>query len=59
MHRVTKQIIFIAFFKLETSNKNWIIQNVSIYVSVKYHSNQSLFPWLSLYSLTISDLHSC
>jgi len=53
MQRITKQISFIAFFKLETSNKILIIQNESIYVCMKYHSNQSLFTHLSLPSLTV------
>jgi hypothetical protein len=43
---------FNAFFKLETSNKNYI-QNDSIYVYMKYHSNQSLFTQLSVHSLTV------
>jgi hypothetical protein len=37
----------IAFFEPENSNKNYIIQNESIYVHVKCHSNQSLFTQLS------------
>jgi hypothetical protein len=44
---------FIAFFKLETSNKNYIIQNESVYVCTKYHSNKYLFTQLSLHSFTV------
>jgi len=40
------ETIFIALFKLETSNKYCFIQNESIYVYMKYHSNQALFTQL-------------
>jgi len=53
MQMITKQIIFITFFKLEASTKNQIIQKGFIYVCMKYHSNQSLFTQLSLHSVTV------
>jgi len=43
MHCFIEQTILIAFFKLGTTNKNQFTYNGSIYVYLKYHSNQSLF----------------
>jgi hypothetical protein len=41
------------------SNKNYMIQNESVYVCMKYHSSQSLFTQLSLHSLkSYSDFHN-
>jgi hypothetical protein len=40
---VAKYSVFIAFFKLETRNKNSIIENELIYLYTKFHNNQSLY----------------
>jgi hypothetical protein len=53
MQSIIKQIIFIALFKLKTSNKNYIIQNESVYMYTKCHKNQSLFTQCSLHSLVV------
>jgi len=50
MQRIT-EIIFIAFFKLETSNKNYIIQNKPVIVYTECHNNQSLSTQLILHFL--------
>jgi hypothetical protein len=43
MHSTIKQVAYIKFLELETSHENQIIQNESVYVHTKYHSNKSLF----------------
>jgi hypothetical protein len=40
---VTKYCVFIAFFKLKTLNKNFIIENELIYLHTKLQNNQSLY----------------
>jgi hypothetical protein len=45
--------LFITLFLLEISNKNCIIKNESIYVCMKFQSNQSLYKQFHLHSLTI------
>jgi len=52
MQSITKQIMFIKIFKLETSNKNLIIHNESVYVYTECHNNQPLFTHISLHYRT-------
>jgi hypothetical protein len=46
VHNVTKYSVFIEFFKLETPNKNFIIENKPIYLNTKFHNNQYLYTHL-------------
>jgi len=51
MEGITKEIIFIAFLSYKIQNLDY---SQSIYVYMKYHSNQSLFTQLCLCSLTVT-----
>jgi len=51
--QIHKKIVFNTLFKLETSNKYWVITNNSIYMYTEFHTNQSLYMQLSLQPLTV------